>query len=239
MSFLTCYSLHSLHIHLFCRLVLLQNSWVSREALLPIALCLLWSGLNIFSLGVTLLLFHKFKWFNVHATPAHHCIIQMEMDEFLAKGAIDPSSGGAGFYSNIFVTPNCMSGYHPILHLRQFNYCMYIFTFKIPDIRQVCMLIEQENYALSIDIKDVYLHIHIIKYHHNFYSLYGKMNLINERFYHFGCPWPLGFSPSSLCPFCSFAIARVCIVIIFMDDILVLTNSKHDGKGIKLSCALF
>ena len=27
------------------------------------------------------------------------------MDELLAKGAIEPSTGGAGFCSNVFVTP--------------------------------------------------------------------------------------------------------------------------------------
>ena len=35
----------------------------------------------------------------------HHPIIQKEVDELLAKGAIEPLMGGAGFYSNIFAVP--------------------------------------------------------------------------------------------------------------------------------------
>ena len=46
---------------------------------------------------------HNFRQFKIKATPAHHSIIQKEVDELLAKGAIEPSSGGAGFYSSVFV----------------------------------------------------------------------------------------------------------------------------------------
>ena len=50
-------------------------------------------------------LLHNFWQFNVKAAAAHHPIIQKEVDELLAKGAIEPSSGGAGFYSSVFVVP--------------------------------------------------------------------------------------------------------------------------------------
>ena len=43
--------------------------------------------------------------FNVKVAAAHHPIIQKEVDELLAKGVIEPSSGGAGFYSSMFVVP--------------------------------------------------------------------------------------------------------------------------------------
>ena len=41
-------------------------------------------------------LVHNFWQFNVKVAAAHHPIIQKEMDELLAKGAVEPSSGGAG-----------------------------------------------------------------------------------------------------------------------------------------------
>ena len=50
-------------------------------------------------------LFYNLKQFNVKAAAAHHPIIQKEVVELLAKGAIEPSSGGAGFQSNMFVVP--------------------------------------------------------------------------------------------------------------------------------------
>ena len=45
---------------------------------------------------------------------------------------------------------------------------MHIPTFKMPAIRKVWQLIQQGDYAFSIDLKDVYLHITIVKYCHHF-----------------------------------------------------------------------
>ena len=42
-------------------------------------------------------LFCNFWQFNVKVATIHHSIIQKGVDELLAKGAIEPSSGGAGF----------------------------------------------------------------------------------------------------------------------------------------------
>ena len=55
-------------------------------------------------------LFCNFWQFNVKVAAAHHPIIQKEVDELLAKGVIEPSSGGAGFYSSMFVVPKCTGG---------------------------------------------------------------------------------------------------------------------------------
>ena len=55
-------------------------------------------------------LFRNFRHFNVKVPAAHHPVIQKEVDELLAKGAIEPSSGGAGFYSSVFVVPKRTGG---------------------------------------------------------------------------------------------------------------------------------
>ena len=62
-------------------------------------LCLIWLRIIIFSVGVNLHYFVNFRKFNITATAAHYSIIQKEVDELLAKGAIEPSNGGASFYS--------------------------------------------------------------------------------------------------------------------------------------------
>ena len=41
-------------------------------------------------------LFHNFRQFNMNATPAHHSVIQNELDELLTKGTFEPSIGGTG-----------------------------------------------------------------------------------------------------------------------------------------------
>ena len=55
-------------------------------------------------------LFHNFRQFNVEVATIHHPIIQKEVDELLAKGVIEPSSGGPGFYSSMFVVPKHTGG---------------------------------------------------------------------------------------------------------------------------------
>ena len=55
-------------------------------------------------------LFRDFWHFNVKAAVAHHPVIQKEVEELLAKGAIEPSSGGTGFNSSIFVVPQHTGG---------------------------------------------------------------------------------------------------------------------------------
>ena len=76
-------------------------------------------------------LFHDFWHFNVKAAAVHHPVIQKEVDELLAKGAIEPSSSGAGFYSSMFMVPNHTGGLHPILNLKHFNCYMHIPSFKM------------------------------------------------------------------------------------------------------------
>ena len=49
--------------------------------------------------------FCSFWQFNVKVDAAHQPVIQKKVDELLATGVIEPSSGGAGFYSNMFVVP--------------------------------------------------------------------------------------------------------------------------------------
>ena len=98
----------------------------------------------------------------------HHPIIQKEVDELLAKGVIEPSSGGAGFYSSVFVVPKHTGGLWPILNLKHFNCYMPVPSFKMPTIRHVWQHIQHDDYAFSIDLQDAYLHIAIVKHHHHF-----------------------------------------------------------------------
>ena len=99
---------------------------------------------------------------------AHHPIIQKEVDELLAKGAVEPSSGDAGFYSSVFVVPKYTGGLQPILNLKQFNHYLLIPSFKMPTIRHVQQLIQHADYAFSFDLQDAYLHIPIVKHYHCF-----------------------------------------------------------------------
>ena len=113
-------------------------------------------------------LFCNFQQFNVKVGTIHQPIIQKEVDELLSEGGIEPSSGGAGFYSSMFVVPKHPGGLQPILNLKHFNCYMHVPSFKMPTIRHVWQLFQHDDYAFSIDLQDAYLHIPIVKHHHHF-----------------------------------------------------------------------
>ena len=48
------------------------------------------------------LLFHNFHWLNIKAALGHYPVIMKEV-QLLVQEDIEPSTSGAGFYSNVFV----------------------------------------------------------------------------------------------------------------------------------------
>ena len=92
----------------------------------------------------------EFWQFNVKVAAAHHPVIQKEVDELLAKGAIEPSSGGAGFYSSMFVVPKHTGGLQPILNLKHFNCYMHIPSFKMPTLKNVQQLIQYGDMMIML-----------------------------------------------------------------------------------------
>ena len=151
---------------------------------------------------------HNFKQLDIKAAEACHPIIHKEVDELLAKGAIEPSSGSTVSYSSVFVVPKCTGGVWHLLNLKQYNNYMQIPTLRMPTVRPVWQLIQCGDYAFTNNLKDAKLHIHIIKHH---CDLFGKICNISGKFYFLGWPWPLVFSLSSLNPLCSFAESKVSV----------------------------
>ena len=106
------------------------------------------------------------------------------MDELLAKGAIEPSPGGASFYSNVFMVPKSIDGLSPILNHKQFNNYIHIPTFKMPISdrysnlfsRLITLSLFFSRMPISICLL---LSITIIMY-----NLFGKINLISGRYCH-------------------------------------------------------
>ena len=158
-------------------------------------------------------LFCDFWHFNVKVAAAHHPVIQKEVDELLAKGAIEPSSGGAGFYSSMFVVPKCTGDLCPVLNPKHFNHFIHIPSFKKPTLKHVWQLIQQDDFAFSIDLQDAYLHVPIVKDHHHFLCF----DWHNVPYQWKVFPVGLATAPRVLHSlrnlFCSFATAKVCILL--------------------------
>ena len=165
-------------------------------------------------------LFCNFWLFSVKVTAAHHPIIQGEVDELLAKGVIEPSSGGSHFYSSVFVVPKHTGGLWPILNLKWFNCSLHIPSFKMPTNRHVWQHIQWGDYAFSIDLKDAYLHIPIVKHHHQFLSFFWQ----NMPYQWKVLPFGLGTALTE--PILFLYCHKDFHIIICFGDILVLVHSK-------------
>ena len=148
-----------------------------------------------------------FWQFNVKAAVAHHPIIQKEVEELLAKGAIEPSSGGSGSYSSVFVVPKHTGGLQPILNFKQFNHYLHIPSFKMPTdmsdslFSMVIML----SPLISRMLIHIFLLLSIIIIFYNFLKQY-TISVDGFTFW-------AGFSQTSLNLSWSFAVTRVSTLL--------------------------
>ena len=83
-----------------CYRLQLHQYHLNGEALLPVCFCLIWFKVTIFF----------YRWLNIKAATAYYPVIQTEVNDPLPKDTIEPLSGGAGFYWNMFVVPKHTGG---------------------------------------------------------------------------------------------------------------------------------
>ena len=175
-------------------------------------------------------LFCDFWPFNVKAAAADHPVIQKEVDELLAKGAVEPSSGGAGFYSSMFVVPKHTAGLCPILNLKCFNHFMHIPSFKMPSLKNIWQLIQQGDFTFFIDLQDAYLHVPIVKHHHCFLCFVWHNVPYQWKVLSFGLATAPRVFTSLMKPILFLCHHKGLCIVIYLDDILVLVHSKCADK---------
>ena len=110
------------------------------------------------------------------------------------------------------MVPKHTGGLCPILNLRHFNHFMHIPCFKIATLKNVWQLLQQSDFAFSIDLQDAYLHVPNVKHHHFLCFVWH-----NVPYQWKVLPFGLATAPrvftSIMKPICSFAIARACVLL--------------------------
>ena len=174
-------------------------------------------------------LLHNFQQFNVKVAVAHYSIIEKGEDGLLAEGVIEPFSCGAHFYSSMFVVPKCTGCLWAILNLKHFSHYLHIPSFKMPTIRHVQQLIQQGDYAFSINLQDAYLHIPIVKHHHHFLRHWHNVPY-QWKVLPFGLATGHGVFTALTKPILFLCCCKNFCIVIYLDDILVLVCSKQASK---------
>ena len=86
-------------------------------------------------------------------------------------------------------------------------------------IQHVQVLIQHGDYAFSIDLKNTYLHTHIVKHQCQFDDLFGKIWHISGRLW----PTPRVFTALTK-PILFLCQHKVFYIVTYLDNILVLVH---------------
>ena len=107
----------------------------------------------------------KAWFFPVPGDQEKYALLQHEVQQLLVKRAIEVVKDERGFYSLIFLVPKKTGGWRPVFDLSNLNNFLIIPRFKMESALSVQKALVQGKWAVSIDVKDAYLHVPI---HHAF-----------------------------------------------------------------------
>ena len=182
-------------------------------------------------------LFHDFWHFNVKVAAAHHPVFQKEVDELLAKGAIEPSSGGTGFYSSLFVVPKHTGAFYPY---STGSILIVICTYLLLRC-QLLNMYSNLSSGVIMPFPLIYrMLIPIVKHPHHFLHFVWS----NMPYHWKVLPFEFAAAPrvfTSLTePILFLCHCKGLCIVIYLDDVLVLIHSKQAGKRACLFlCSLF
>ena len=98
-------------------------------------------------------------------------ILNAEVAELLRKDAIEkvpPNERGCGFYSTFFLVPKKNGKMRPVINLRPLNRYLKKEHFKMDTLKKVIYLVKPNDWAISLDLSDAYLHIPIFQKHRKY-----------------------------------------------------------------------
>lgn len=162
-----------------------------------------------------------------------------EISSLLQKGAVSPSDG-AGFISGFFVVPKSSGGWRPIINLKGLNQFIPHQHFKMEGVNTVRHTVRLGDWLAKIDLKDAYLTVALDPEQRHLFQFRWR-----GKFFKFiSMPFGLGPAPGVftklLKPIASFLRQRGLRLVVYLDDILVVSHSKESAQeAVKQVTALF
>ena len=147
----------------------------------------------------------------------------------LEKGAIEKVSPSPGFYSRLFVVPKKDGGFRPIINLKLLNK-QYLDPpyFRMDTAKDVGLLLQEGDWAASIDLRDAYFHVPISRRFRRFLRFGWRKRLYQFRVLPFGlCTAPFVFTMLTK-PIVAYLRSKGIRTIFYLDDILVIGSSQEE-----------
>ena len=158
--------------------------------------------------------------------------LQQAVDALLMKGAIErvTSVRSLGFYSRLFLVPKKTGDLRPVIDLSTLNRHMVVPHFKMETQGSVRSAIRSQEWAVSIDIRDAYLHVPM----HQAVRKYLRF-VVNKKVYQFTClPFGLATSPREftklLRPVVSLLRQQGVKLHVYLDDWLIRADTPEEAQ---------
>ena len=135
-----------------------------------------------------------------------------------------------GFYSRLFLAPKKTGDLRPVIDLSTLNRHMVVPHFKMETQGSVRSAIRSQEWAVSIDIRDAYLHVPM----HQAVRKYLRF-VVNKKVYQFTClPFGLATSPREftklLRPVVSLLRQQGVKLHVYLDDWLIRAGTPEEAQ---------
>ena len=158
--------------------------------------------------------------------------LQQAVDALLMKGAIERVTNvrSLGFYSRLSLVPKKTGDLRPVIDLSTLNHHMVFPHFKMETQGSVRSAIRSQEWAVSIDIRDAYLHVPM----HQAVRKYLRF-VVNKKVYQFTClPFGLATSPREftklLRPVVSLLRQQGVKLHVYLDDWLIRADTLEEAQ---------
>ena len=167
----------------------------------------------------------------IHLAADQTALIMTEVEELIRKGAISPAlQAPGGFVSELFLVPKKDGGFRPVINLKALNMFIQEKHFKMENFHLIKELVRPQEWLVKVDLKDAYFLVPVHPDHHRFLQ-FQRLG----QTYQFCC-LPFGLSCASrvftklMKPVVSFLRERGMRLIIYLDDILVISSSQEEAR---------
>ena len=149
-------------------------------------------------------------------------LIREEIENLLKKQAVKrvQNPGTPGFYSRIFLIPKKNGKLRLIIDLSLLNRYIEKQSFKMETVKSVRQAMRLNDWAVSIDSTDAYLHVPIHRQSQSIFDSSTKVRSFTSRPYRLECPCPLIFS-KLMDVIAAFLRQRAISVFPYLDDWLI------------------
>jgi len=159
-----------------------------------------------------------------------HPHVDEEVLALLEKGAVgrvpDPTS--PGFYSPVFVVPKKTGDFRLIFNLKKLNCFLRTERFKMDTLRHVREALRQDEWTVSLDLKDAYLHIPM----HPAFRKYLRFMHRGQAYQWLALPFGLSTAPAvftaMMRPILAWCHRRGIPIHAYIDDWLLHHHNSHE-----------